>query len=92
MIVIEALLYSTIDFFGMLLGMLVHTAVEIYETVLCMFEYSLSKFRWYRRLRGGRWELWFIDTPVGVEMWFQEDHSDGSRPGLGVMCCAVETY
>ena len=42
----------------------------------------LSMFQWYRKLRGGHWELWWIDAPVSSHVWLQKDHHD-VRPGLG---------
>lgn len=37
-------------------------------------------FRWYRRLRGGHWERWWVDPPVASDVWIQNPH--GRRPGL----------
>lgn len=34
----------------------------------------LSMFQWYRKLRGGHWELWWIDAPVSSHVWLQKDH------------------
>lgn len=28
-----------------------------------------NSFRWYRRLAGGKWELWWIDSPVCSHIW-----------------------
>lgn len=33
------------------------------------FDSALGSFRWWRRLRGGHWERWFIDAPVGTRLW-----------------------
>jgi hypothetical protein len=52
-------------------------------------DHYLSRFRWYRRRRGGRWEWWFIDTPVGSWMWFR---NEVGRPGLGRGLPDVEEY
>lgn len=41
----------------------------------------LSNYRWYRRLRGGKWERWYIDAPVHSDMWFRVEDF-GHRPGL----------
>lgn len=41
----------------------------------------LSNFGWYRRMRGGHWEKWWIDSPVNSAVWLKLDH--GERPGLG---------
>lgn len=29
----------------------------------------LNQFRFFRWLVGGRWELWFVDFPVGFYVW-----------------------
>lgn len=47
-------------------------------------DHWLSRFRWYRRWRGGRWQRWWIDTPVASDMWFHNpDWGRDDRPGLG---------
>lgn len=50
-------------------------------------DYAFSRFQWWRRMRGGHWEQWFIDWPVGDDVWLQSDH--GTRPGLGVALTAA---
>jgi len=46
-----------------------------------LLDYFFSNFRWYRRLRGGHWEKWYIDYPICSTIWFYQKH--GERPGLG---------
>lgn len=41
----------------------------------------LSRFRWYRKARGGHWERWCIDHPVCSDIWMSNAH--GTRPVLG---------
>ena len=43
-------------------------------------DHLLSGFRWYRRLRGGHWERWWVDPPVACDLWLQNPH--GHRPGM----------
>lgn len=38
----------------------------------------LSGFRWYRRLRGGHWERFYVYPPVSSLVWTQREH--GERP------------
>ena len=52
----------------------------------CLF----AEFRWYRWLRGGHWERWYIDYPVCSAMWLQQAH--GVRPGLGQGTPACEQW
>jgi hypothetical protein len=65
---------------------------ELCEDIGCMFRSFFSKFQWYRRMCGGRWEEWFIDVPFGTPMWLHEDHRDGTTPPLAVRLCRVENY
>ena len=56
----------------------------------------MHRWHWYRRRRGGRWERWWIDTPVASYMWFHNPRfpqvgRDG-RPGLGRGTPTVEEY
>jgi hypothetical protein len=30
---------------------------------------ALEHCRWYRRWRGGHWELWWVDDPIGAQVW-----------------------
>ena len=55
-----------------------------------MVDYLLSSFKWYRKLSGGHWELWFIDAPVEEYLWIKEQH--GITPGLGVSLHKCEDY
>ena len=52
----------------------------------CLF----AEFRWYRWLRGGHRERWYIDSPVCSAMWLQQAH--GARPGLGRGTPACEQW
>ena len=39
-------------------------------------------FKWYRRLKGGRWELWLYEE--GFQDWHQWDSvAEGKRPHPG---------
>ena len=41
---------------------------------------SLSHFRWFRKMLGGRWERWWVDSPVNDTMWhWREDWEDMSE-------------
>lgn len=31
----------------------------------------LSNWKFYRRIKGGKWEQWYVDHPVCSLMWFQ---------------------
>jgi hypothetical protein len=46
----------------------------------------LDRFRWYRRLRGGHWELWFVEPPVASFSWVRQPgcaRNDAKlRPGM----------
>lgn len=57
-------------------------------------DHWLSRFKWWRRWRGGRWERWFIDTPVGSWLWFRNPRWPAAdpRPGLGRGLPDVETW
>jgi hypothetical protein len=28
-----------------------------------------DRYRWYRRLAGGKWERWYVDMPVCSDLW-----------------------
>lgn len=43
--------------------------------------YELTRFRWYRRLRRGHWERYYVDWPVASDIWFQQAHGS-PRVGL----------
>lgn len=52
--------------------------------VLVMFA-TPSNWQWYRRLRGGHWERWYVNLPVGTTVWIRRDRcyrKTGTRPGL----------
>ena len=44
-----------------------------------ILENILSNFRWYRRLRGGRWEKWYVGYPVCASLWFHDSWYDLAR-------------
>jgi hypothetical protein len=54
-------------------------------------DHIFSRWRWWRRWRGGHWERWYIDTPVGSCLWFRE-RLWPDRPGLGRGQPEVEDY
>lgn len=56
-----------------------------------VIDHYLGMFKWYRKLRGGHWELWWIEVPVASHVWLQKDHHD-VRPGLGISCGICEDY
>lgn len=37
-------------------------------------------FRWYRRLRRGHWERWWVDSPVNDEWWHRTDRCRAKMP------------
>ena len=51
------------------------------NAILALLDTALDRFRWYRRLCGGHWELWWVET-VGGDVWHQLDRCsrDGARP------------
>lgn len=53
-------------------------------------EVLFSRFRWYRRWRGGHWEKWWIMPPVASTMWLQGEH--GTRPLGGGILDECEDY
>jgi hypothetical protein len=56
-------------------------------------DHYLARFRWYRRRRRGRWERWWIDTPVAAHLWFHNPRwGRAGRPGLGRGMPDVEDY
>jgi hypothetical protein len=36
----------------------------------CWFD----RFQWYRKLAGGKWELWYVDHPVCSDIWHDVKH------------------
>ena len=54
----------------------------------------LYRFRWFRRLRGGKWTRWYIDFPVVGEFWFPESEGidENHRPGLGRGTPTIEDW
>ncbi len=55
-----------------------------------LLDHLLARFRWYRRMRGGHWEQWWIDMPIAATVIMQNSH--GTRPGLGVVRDWCEDY
>jgi hypothetical protein len=54
-----------------------------------------TRFRWYRRLCGGVWEHWWIDSPFNCFVWVELDvPSDelGKRPVLARGTPVIEDY
>lgn len=43
----------------------------------------LTDWRWFRKLLGGKWVLWWIDVPVASFIWRPDD---GDRMPLGTIC------
>lgn len=39
-----------------------------------VLEVFFSRFRWARRLLGGKWELWYVDHPVCADVWHPVNH------------------
>lgn len=54
----------------------------------------LSRYRWYRRWRGGHWECWYIDHPVCASVWFHnwEGFGNDGRPLGGRGTPLIEDY
>lgn len=57
----------------------------------------LQGWSWWRRRRGGHWELWMMDFPVAGDCWFKpvvcSREAGGrvvQRPGLGFMLRGCE--
>jgi len=48
--------------------------------VRALLDALFAGFRWYRRMRGGHWERWYVDAPVAADVWLRQPH--GRRPGL----------
>jgi hypothetical protein len=47
----------------------------------CFFD----RYQWYRRLCGGRWELWWVDAPVCSDIWHRVTdftYATGKRPSV----------
>jgi len=48
---------------------------------------GLGNRRWYRKLKGGKWERWYADYPVVADVWYRVDQwtnlnvVTGPRPG-----------
>lgn len=40
----------------------------------------LSGLAWWRRLRGGHWERWYVDHPVCANVWHRLDGCTRERP------------
>lgn len=38
-----------------------------------VFDLFLEEFRWYRKLRGGKWERWIVSDPVNSVLWHRVD-------------------
>ncbi|MNC78006.1 hypothetical protein D3C75_1301160 [compost metagenome] len=52
----------------------------------------LSRFKWYRRLRGGRWECWYMDEVYGG-VWFHNPVGYPKRPhGMCRGTPTIEVY
>ena len=52
---------------------------------MSLLDALFANFRWYRRLRGGHWERWHIDSPINSRLWLRNEH--GERPGRGTPTC-----
>lgn len=39
-----------------------------------------GRWRWVRRLGGGRWELWWCDKPIAAFRWFPTSETERGRP------------
>jgi hypothetical protein len=52
--------------------------------------FLFSGFRWYRKLKGGEWQKWWIKDPVGTDIWFH--NLNGTKPALAVLLLATENY
>ena len=48
-----------------------------------IFDMLFSGFKWYRKIRGGHWEKWYIGEPVCSTVWINNSH--GERP-IGAGC------
>ena len=53
------------------------------EIVVTFGDVLFSRFRWWRKHRGGHWERWYIDHPVCSSVWLHVDRCterSGNRP------------
>jgi hypothetical protein len=60
-----------------------------------MLLHPLPQFQWFRRLAGGRWEHWWIDSPVASAMWLdvvEFSRITGERPPLARGTCIEENW
>lgn len=56
------------------------------------FKYPLSKFQWYRKWYGGRWERWYIEV-CHSDIWFHEKSLyKGQRPCSARGTPIIEDY
>lgn len=62
-------------------------------------DFYLGGFRWWRRRRGGHWELWLMDPPVMDDIWMHPVQCSlntrgqlARHPGLGFMPSRCEDY
>ncbi len=51
---------------------------------------SLVQYRFWRRWLGGRWEAWWIGSPINGLIWMK--NRTGKRPALGEMLVGKEEY
>lgn len=56
-----------------------------------MIDHILSNYQWYRKLKGGRWEQWYIGYHVYETLWLNTEENDCA---LGCTCTrlSVEDY
>ncbi len=47
---------------------------------MILLDALLDRFRWYRRLRGGHWERWYVDHPVCAEVWHHVETCTREKP------------
>lgn len=45
-------------------------------TTLMVPKSYLVEFKWVRKTIGGRWELWWVDTPINSEVWHHINEKD----------------
>jgi hypothetical protein len=73
----EARFFAAHLFLGMVFAL-------VSSIILVGIWYRRGHWQWYRRLAGGHWERWWLDTPCNFYTWIEDKYCDTrERPGLG---------
>lgn len=59
-----------------------------------LLDYLLDRWQWYRKMRGGHWELWdFYDPGPGLTWIHREEcYFKAGPPGLGLAMYECEDW